>query len=41
MIEAGLEGVEFAANTDAQDLRVNKADAKFKSNELQRIRCWS
>ena len=31
MIEAGLEGVEFVAvNTDAQDLRVNKADAKIQ-----------
>ena len=31
MIESGMEGVEFVAvNTDAQDLRVNKADAKFK-----------
>ena len=29
MIESGLEGVEFVAvNTDAQDLRANKADAK-------------
>ena len=31
MIDAGLEGVEFVAvNTDAQDLRVNKADAKIQ-----------
>ena len=33
MIEDGLEGVEFVAvNTDAQDLKINKADAKIKSN---------
>jgi cell division protein FtsZ len=31
MIEAGLQGVEFVAvNTDAQDLKVNKADAKIQ-----------
>ena len=31
MIEAGLEGVEFVAvNTDAQDLRTNKAQAKIQ-----------
>ena len=31
MIEAGLEGVEFVAvNTDAQDLRTNKAHAKIQ-----------
>jgi cell division protein FtsZ len=31
MIESGMEGVEFVAvNTDAQDLRVNKADAKIQ-----------
>ena len=31
MIESGLEGVEFVAvNTDAQDLRANKADAKIQ-----------
>ena len=31
MIEAGLEGVEFiAVNTDAQDLRMNKAKAKIQ-----------
>ncbi|MAJ85808.1 MAG: cell division protein FtsZ [Candidatus Pelagibacter sp.] len=31
MIESGLEGVEFVAvNTDAQDLSVNKADAKIQ-----------
>ena len=31
MIEAGLEGVEFIAiNTDAQDLRMNKAKAKIQ-----------
>ena len=31
MIEAGLSGVEFVAvNTDAQDLSVNKADAKIQ-----------
>ena len=31
MIESGLQGVEFVAvNTDAQDLRVNKADAKIQ-----------
>tara|TARA_B100000579_G_scaffold186131_1_gene151705 strand:+ start:842 stop:2323 length:1482 start_codon:yes stop_codon:yes gene_type:complete len=31
MIDAGLEGVEFiAVNTDAQDLKANKADAKIQ-----------
>jgi len=31
MIEAGLSGVEFVAvNTDAQDLKMNKADAKIQ-----------
>jgi len=31
MIESGLEGVEFVAvNTDAQDLKMNKADAKIQ-----------
>ena len=31
MIEDGLEGVEFVAvNTDAQDLKINKADAKIQ-----------
>ena len=31
MIDAGLEGVEFiAVNTDAQDLRMNKAKAKIQ-----------
>jgi cell division protein FtsZ len=31
MIEAGMEGVEFVAvNTDAQDLRMNKAHAKIQ-----------
>lgn len=31
MIEAGLEGVEFVAvNTDAQDLKINRADAKIQ-----------
>jgi len=31
MIEAGLKGVEFVAvNTDAQDLKMNKADAKIQ-----------
>ncbi len=31
MIESGMQGVEFVAvNTDAQDLRVNKADAKIQ-----------
>ena len=31
MIESGLQGVEFVAvNTDAQDLRANKADAKIQ-----------
>ena len=31
MIESGMRGVEFVAvNTDAQDLRVNKADAKIQ-----------
>ena len=29
-IESGMQGVEFVAvNTDAQDLRVNKAEAKI------------
>ena len=32
MIESGMQGVEFVAvNTDAQDLRVNKQNQKFKS----------
>tara|TARA_Y100000590_G_scaffold371992_1_gene434748 strand:+ start:797 stop:2302 length:1506 start_codon:yes stop_codon:yes gene_type:complete len=31
MIEAGMKGVEFVAvNTDAQDLKMNKADAKIQ-----------
>ena len=31
MIEAGMQGVEFVAvNTDAQDLKMNKADAKIQ-----------
>jgi len=31
MIDAGLQGVEFVAvNTDAQDLKMNKADAKIQ-----------
>jgi Cell division GTPase len=31
MIDSGLQGVEFVAvNTDAQDLKMNKADAKFR-----------
>ena len=31
MIDAGMEGVEFVAvNTDAQDLRMNKAEAKIQ-----------
>jgi len=31
MIDSGLQGVEFiAVNTDAQDLKVNKADAKIQ-----------
>ena len=31
MIEAGMEGVEFVAvNTDAQDLKMNKAHAKIQ-----------
>ena len=31
MIESGMQGVEFVAvNTDAQDLRVNKADSKIQ-----------
>ena len=31
MIEAGLKGVEFVAvNTDAQDLKMNKAEAKIQ-----------
>ena len=32
MIEAGMQGVEFVAvNTDAQDLKMSKADQKFRS----------
>ena len=35
MIESGMEGVEFVAvNTDAQDLKMSKADAKIKNNVL-------
>ena len=35
MIDAGLEGVEFVAvNTDAQDLKFNKAHAKIKQTML-------
>ena len=31
MIDEGLQGVEFVAvNTDAQDLKVNKAEAKIQ-----------
>ena len=31
MIDAGLQGVEFVAvNTDAQDLKMNKAEAKIQ-----------
>ena len=31
MIEAGMQGVEFVAvNTDAQDLKMNKAHAKIQ-----------
>ena len=31
MIEAGMQGVEFVAvNTDAQDLKMGKADAKIQ-----------
>ena len=31
MIEAGMQGVEFVAvNTDAQDLKMSKADAKIQ-----------
>ena len=31
MIDAGLQGVEFVAvNTDAQDLKMSKADARIK-----------
>ena len=31
MIESGMEGVEFVAvNTDAQDLKINKAEAKIQ-----------
>ena len=31
MIEAGMQGVEFVAvNTDAQDLKINKAHAKIQ-----------
>ena len=31
MIESGLQGVEFVAvNTDSQDLRTNKAQAKIQ-----------
>ena len=32
MIESGMKGVEFVAvNTDAQDLKMSKADAKIQS----------
>ena len=35
MIEAGMQGVEFVAvNTDAQDLKLNKAHAKIKNRML-------
>ena len=31
MIDAGMQGVEFVAvNTDAQDLKMSKADAKIQ-----------
>ena len=31
MIDSGMEGVEFVAvNTDAQDLKMSKADAKIQ-----------
>ena len=30
MIEAGMQGEFVAVNTDAQDLKMSKADAKFK-----------
>ena len=41
MIESGMQGVEFVAvNTDAQDLRVNKADSKNSNwNEFNK-RSW-
>ena len=41
MIEAGMQGVEFVAvNTDAQDLKMSKADAKFKLEWIWQ-RTWS
>ena len=42
MIESGLQGVEFVAvNTDAQDLRANKADQRFRSWRKARYRSSS
>ena len=43
MIEAGMQGVEFVAvNTDAQDLKLNKAHAKIQlgSKFNKRFRSW-
>ena len=41
MIEAGLEGVEFVAvNTDAQDLRTNKAHSKDTTWSKFNQRVW-
>ena len=43
MIEAGMEGVEFVAiNTDAQDLKANKAHAKIQigMNLTKGVRSW-
>ena len=43
MIDHGLQGVEFiAVNTDAQDLKLSKANAKVQIGlSNQRFRCWS
>ena len=42
MIEAGMEGVEFVAvNTDAQDLKMSKADAKNTNRNEFDKRSWS
>ena len=42
MIEAGMQGVEFVAvNTDAQDLKMSKADAKIQIGMNLTKRSWS
>ena len=46
MIDAGMQGVEFVAvNTDAQDLKMSKADAKIQigmdlTKVLSRCKTW-